>query len=85
MLLILWTVFGLVSGLVVSLIGKRRQNAWLLDCLLGVLGGVVAGQLSILTRSAQVPNPGPGSLFMAIAGAVATVAIYRAFVRERHA
>jgi uncharacterized membrane protein YeaQ/YmgE (transglycosylase-associated protein family) len=85
MLLILWIILGILTGFFVSSVVTKQRSALPLDVLLGVLGAVVAGQMSILTDSVRVPNPGPGSLLMAIAGAIVTVVTYRLVTRRRHA
>ena len=85
MLLILWIVHGMATGFLVGLVVSKRQNAWPVDVLLGVTGSVVAGQISILTDSARIANPGSGSLFVATAGAIVTVVAYRTVTRRRHA
>ena len=85
MLLILWIILGVLTGFFVSSVVTKRPNALPFDVLLGVFGAVVAGQMSILTESVRVTNPGPGSLFVAIAGAIVTVVSYRLVTRRRHA
>ena len=85
MFLVLWIVLGIVSGLIVSIIVSGQQNAWQLNIMLGVLGAVVAGKLSVLTDPVQIISPGRESLFVAVAGAILTVVAYRAFTRRRPA
>ena len=85
MLLILWIILGILTGFFVSSVVTKQQDAWQLDVALGVLGAVVAGQISMLTDSVRATNSGPGSLFVAIAGAIVTVVAYRLVTRRRHA
>ena len=85
MLLMLWIILGALTGFFVNSIVTKQQKSWPLDVLLGILGAVVAGQLSILTDSVRMPNPGPGSLFVAIAGSIITVVAYRLATQRRHA
>lgn len=85
MMLILWIILGVLTGFFVSSVVTKQTNALLFDVVLGVLGSVVAGQMSILTESVRVTNPGPGSLFVAIAGAIVIVVTYRLIARTRHA
>jgi uncharacterized membrane protein YeaQ/YmgE (transglycosylase-associated protein family) len=85
MLLILWIGLGIGVGSVVSLVVTRQQKAWPLDVLLGVLGSVVAGKMSVLTETNRNEGPGPGNLVVATAGAIAIVVAYRALTGRRHA
>jgi uncharacterized membrane protein YeaQ/YmgE (transglycosylase-associated protein family) len=85
MLLILWIILGILTGFFVSSVVTKQPKALPQDVLLGVFGAVVGGQLSILTESARVTNPGPGSLIVAIAGAIVVVVTYRLIARRRHA
>jgi uncharacterized membrane protein YeaQ/YmgE (transglycosylase-associated protein family) len=85
MVMTLWIILGLLTGYFVSSVVTKQQKAVPLDMLLGVFGAVVAGQLSVLTESVRATNPGMGSLFVAIAGAIVTVVAYRTVTRKRHA
>ncbi len=85
MLLILWIGLGLGVGSVVSLVVTRQQKAWPLDVLLGVLGSVVAGKMSILADTSHSDSPGAGNLIVATAGAIVIVTAYRTLTGRRHA
>ena len=85
MLLTLWIALGIVTGFLVNLLVTQKRDAWLVDVLLGVLGAVVAGRISVLTDLVQTSDPGLGILLVAVAGALVTVITYRTIARSLRA
>jgi len=85
MLLMLWIVLGLLTGFIVSKVMSKLKYAWPHDMLLGVLGAVLGGQLSIMSQPERTTNPGIGSLLVAIAGAIIAVVAYRLITRQKYA
>jgi uncharacterized membrane protein YeaQ/YmgE (transglycosylase-associated protein family) len=85
MLLILWIALGTVTGFIVTLLVTKNPAATLVDVLLGAVGAVVAGQISVVTNLVQPTDPGLGILLVAVAGALVTVVTYRSIARSRRA
>jgi uncharacterized membrane protein YeaQ/YmgE (transglycosylase-associated protein family) len=85
MMLGVWIVFGLVTGIVVNVLVTKKQGAWFLDVLLGIVGAVVAGKISSLNSSSQTADSGTWSLFVAVVGALVTVMAYRTLTQRRRA
>jgi uncharacterized membrane protein YeaQ/YmgE (transglycosylase-associated protein family) len=75
-----WIVVGLIAGWLAGQVMKGGGYGWMVDIILGILGGILGGWLF----SALGIWPGGGiigSLIVAFIGAVILVAITRLFKR----
>ena len=82
MVALVWTIFGLIAGLLASRLSHHVASARVLDVALGV-AGAIAGGLAI--SSLGFPHPTAfvvAGLFGAAAGSVAVLAGYRAIFRS---
>lgn len=71
---ILWVVFGAVAGWIASLVMKTdRQQGWLLDIVLGIIGAVVGGFLMNLVGAPGVTGFNIYSMLVSIVGAVVLI------------
>lgn len=77
-----WIVIGLVAGALGKLIMPGKDpGGCLVTILLGIAGALLAG---FIGQAIGFYRPGqPAGWFMATLGAVAILAIYRAFLRNR--
>jgi uncharacterized membrane protein YeaQ/YmgE (transglycosylase-associated protein family) len=77
-----WIVFGLLAGLVASLLMNRGGEGILGDILLGLVGSVVGGFIAQWIGWPGVYAFNPWSFLVAVGGAVIVLAIYHAVVRR---
>ena len=70
--LILWLIFGALAGWLASLInGTNREQGWIGNIILGILGALVGGFLySLIADGSFDAGVNVGSLIVAIIGAL---------------
>ena len=77
--LLLWAVVGLISGWLASIIMKTNaRQGFIMDIILGVLGGIVGGLLMNIMGFAGVTGFNLYSILVSIFGAVVLIALGRA-------
>jgi uncharacterized membrane protein YeaQ/YmgE (transglycosylase-associated protein family) len=77
-----WLIVGLVAGAMARLLIPGRQPmGWVMTMLLGLLGSILGGLISLGLFGADPNNPGfhTGGLIMSIIGAVIILGIYVAY------
>jgi len=82
---LLWLVVGLVAGAVARfLIPGRQPMSWVMTMILGLVGSIVGGAISMLIFGQDPTNPGfhPGGLLMSIVGAVIVLGAYVGLARR---
>ena len=80
--LLLWILLGLLAGWISSLIMKTdSQQGMLMDIVFGVVGAFVGGLVFNFFGLSGVTGFNVWSLMVAIVGAVALIALGRAFLR----
>jgi len=78
--LLLWILFGLITGWTASIIMKTdAEQGAVTDIILGVLGAFVGGFLFNLAGVSGITGFNIWSLIVAVVGAVALIGIGRAF------
>jgi uncharacterized membrane protein YeaQ/YmgE (transglycosylase-associated protein family) len=76
--IILWVIFGAISGWVASVIMRTDANqGMLMDILLGIVGAVVGGFVMNLFGQAGVTGFNLYSLVVSVVGAILVIAIGR--------
>jgi uncharacterized membrane protein YeaQ/YmgE (transglycosylase-associated protein family) len=73
---LVWMVFGLIAGLIATMIMPARTN-WLIDIVLGIVGASLGGVLFNAFGAPGVTGFNVYSILVAIVGAVALLAIVR--------
>jgi uncharacterized membrane protein YeaQ/YmgE (transglycosylase-associated protein family) len=77
--LLLWALVGLISGWLASIIMKTNaRQGFIMDIILGVLGGIVGGLLMNIMGFAGVTGFNLYSILVSIFGAVVLIALGRA-------
>lgn len=76
-----WILFGLIAGVIAKLLMPGRDpGGFIVTVLIGIAGALLGG---FIGRALGVYSAGEGAgIFMAIAGAVALLALYRLFTRR---
>jgi uncharacterized membrane protein YeaQ/YmgE (transglycosylase-associated protein family) len=80
MSILAWIVLGLVAGFISSKLMNGSGDGIVFDTLLGVVGAVVGGLMFNLLGAAGVTGFNVWSLVVATVGAMALIALKRAFV-----
>jgi uncharacterized membrane protein YeaQ/YmgE (transglycosylase-associated protein family) len=83
--LIGWIVLGAVAGWLASLInGSNRNQGWIGNIVLGIVGALVGGFLwNLITGSDNAIDFSIGSLIVAVVGALIVSALYGAITGRR--
>ena len=76
MSLLVWIVFGLIAGIVATMIMPARTN-WVIDIVLGIVGASIGGYLFNAFGASGVTGFNLYSIMVAIVGAVVLLAIVR--------
>lgn len=80
--IVLWIIFGALTGWVASIIaGTNARQGALMNIIVGVLGAFVGGWLVQQLGGAGVTGFNLGSLLVAILGAVVLLFVYRLISR----
>ena len=79
-----WIVFGLLCGLIASLIVNRRGEGMLMDIVLGIVGAIVGGFLFQSFGHAGVTGFNLHSMLVAVVGAVILLVLYHAIRRRAY-
>lgn len=76
-----WILFGLIAGVIAKLLMPGRDpGGFIVTILLGIAGALLGG---FIGQALGVYRQGEGAgIFMAVAGAVALLALYRVFTRR---
>jgi len=82
MSIIAWLVLGLLSGFIGSKIVNRQGEGLIIDIALGIVGAFVGGFLFTDFGSHGVTGLNLWSLFVAVLGSVAVLALFHAFRRR---
>jgi uncharacterized membrane protein YeaQ/YmgE (transglycosylase-associated protein family) len=82
MSIIVWIVFGLIVGVIASII-MRRGGGLIENTILGVIGAVVGGWIFNELGRAGVTGFNLYSMMVATIGAVLVLVVYHAFRRGR--
>ncbi|MDX1947262.1 MAG: GlsB/YeaQ/YmgE family stress response membrane protein [Pirellulaceae bacterium] len=78
--ILIWIVFGIVSGAVARQVMPGPDPLGLVgSILLGLGGGLLGGTIGMLTTGTVVPGLDVRSLLMAIAGSLLTLLLYRSY------
>lgn len=81
--ILLWTAFGLITGIVAQLIDPHPYyGGWVGTIVLGILGALVGGFLGDLLFGVGVSGFNLSSFIVAVAGALIVMFLSRAFLRE---
>jgi uncharacterized membrane protein YeaQ/YmgE (transglycosylase-associated protein family) len=83
MSLIVWIVFGLISGFIASKLVNRTGEGMLLDILLGIVGAVVGGWLFHAFGMPGVTGLNVYSVVVAVIGAAVLLVAYHALTNRR--
>ena len=78
--ILLWIIFGAISGYIASVIMKSAHG-WLEDVILGIIGAFVGGWLMNTFGQPGVTGFNLYSIIVAVIGAVVLIAIGRALHR----
>ncbi|WP_437229429.1 GlsB/YeaQ/YmgE family stress response membrane protein [Planctomicrobium sp. SH661] len=80
--LIVWTLFGLVAGLIARfLVPGRQPMGWLATIMLGVIGSYAGGFLTYAVRGGEMWQP--AGMLMSILGAVVVLFLYISMAKGR--
>jgi uncharacterized membrane protein YeaQ/YmgE (transglycosylase-associated protein family) len=83
MSIIVWIVFGALTGWIASMIAGTNQSQGALgNIIVGILGAVVGGFLMSLIGQGGVDGFNLYSAIVAIIGAVVLLSLYKAVVRN---
>ena len=80
--LLMWVVIGGLAGWLSGLLVKGRGYGCIGNVVVGVIGAVVGGWLFQVTGIEALPGL-IGSLFTAVAGAVALILVLRLFTQKK--
>lgn len=81
--IILWIIFGALAGWIASLIVKtNRQQGFLLDVLVGIVGAFLGGIIFGLFGASGVTGFNLYSILVAIVGAIVLLWIVKALRRS---
>ena len=76
--IVVWVIFGAISGWIASLIMKTDANQnMLMDIILGILGAIVGGYIFGLLGLSGVTGFDIYSLFVSVFGAIVVIFIGR--------
>ena len=78
-----WIVLGLLVGFFGSRVFNKTGYGLLRDCLVGVVGAIVAGLLSNLIGRLGASGPDVYSEVVAVVGALVFIFVYHALLRRR--
>jgi uncharacterized membrane protein YeaQ/YmgE (transglycosylase-associated protein family) len=82
--ILLWIIFGAIAGWIASVIMKTNYNqGTMMDIVMGIVGAMVGGFLMGMIGQSGVTGFNIYSLFVAVVGAIAVIAIGRMF-RNRY-
>ncbi len=80
--LIVWIIFGALTGWVASLImGTNKQQGLVADIVIGVIGAVLGGYISRAFGGQTVTGFNTTSFFIALMGSMMLIAIVKLFSR----
>jgi uncharacterized membrane protein YeaQ/YmgE (transglycosylase-associated protein family) len=80
--LLIWIIFGGLTGWVASLImGTNKQQGLLGDIVVGIIGAVIGGYISRALGGQGVTGFNSMSFFIALLGSITLVAIVKLFSR----
>jgi uncharacterized membrane protein YeaQ/YmgE (transglycosylase-associated protein family) len=85
MTIIAWILLGLVAGLLGSKIVDKRGAGLVVDIVLGVAGALVGGFLFTLAGATGITGFNLWSIFVAVIGSIAVLAVYHAVAGRRAA
>ena len=80
--IIAWIVLGAIAGFIANLIMGSSEGV-IGTIILGIVGGIVGGFVASALGIGTVTGLNPGSIAIAVVGAIIVVAIYRAFAGKR--
>jgi uncharacterized membrane protein YeaQ/YmgE (transglycosylase-associated protein family) len=83
MSIIAWILLGLVAGFLGSKIVNNRGAGLLFDIVLGIAGALVGGFLFTLIGATGVTGFNLWSIFVAVIGSTAVLAVHHAFTGRR--
>ena len=78
MSILAWIVLGLIAGFIASKLYNGSGQGFLMDIVLGIVGAVVGGYLFTAIGATGITGFNLYSMFVAVIGAVALLAIYHA-------
>jgi uncharacterized membrane protein YeaQ/YmgE (transglycosylase-associated protein family) len=79
---LVWIVFGLIAGLIATMIMPARTN-WVIDIIIGIVGAAIGGTLFNAFGATGVTGFNLYSIMVAIVGAVVLLAVVRAVQGKR--
>jgi uncharacterized membrane protein YeaQ/YmgE (transglycosylase-associated protein family) len=75
--LLVWTLYGLIVGLISKAIYKDAPTGWVSTILIGIAGSFVGGFINYVLGGTSAI--GPSGILMGIVGGVITCFLYRKF------
>ena len=82
--IISWLIFGALAGWVASMIaGSNREQNWLGNIVVGIVGAFIGGFLWNLLTGGGVSGLNIGSIVLAIVGSLILLAGYRMIASRR--
>lgn len=81
--IILWIIFGLIAGAIAKFIMPGDDpGGFIVTILIGIAGAVVGGFISTALGIGSVSGFNFGSFVIAVLGAIALLAVYRAVKKK---